>query len=347
MKKRIVWIDIAKYICIMCVMNSHLESSTNTLLAIYEPFFLTLFFFSSGYVYRFSNNFPVFLRKKVSQLFVPWLFFSVVNILIAQVFSFNVHKPLATELFWNMLQIRGHGDGLWFLSALFMAFIPFFFLIRWYEHNTIPTKSRWLFCISLSLSLISNVYVIIMDSALLPWNTVALPWHLEYIFPAMFFMVLGYLFRVKFEEVFDKYNTPVFRWIIWCIYLCIVFLSQQITGNAFVDTLMTYTSQLLGIASVISVCKILPTNKTMLYIGQNTLLCFALHGKAYSLLQTVIRKILPGIYRAILANALSSSLFSLLLTILLSFILLIPIWIINRWFPFLIGKKRAAERKSV
>ncbi|MBO5129325.1 MAG: acyltransferase family protein [Oscillospiraceae bacterium] len=346
-ENRITWVDIAKYICIMCVMNAHLESSTDPLIAIYEPFFLTLFFFSSGYVYSFTDNFVHFFRKKVAQLFVPWLVFSVANILVAQVFSFTAHNPLGIELFWNMMQIRGHGDGLWFVAALFIAFIPFFFLICWYEKTSIRLKRWWLLGISLFLSLLSNIYAIIMDPALLPWNDIALPWHLEYIFIAMFFMVLGYLFRAEFEVRFNKYNTLITRCVVWGIYLCAVLFREEITYNDSLNILVTYVCQLLGVAAVISVCKILPPNKMVLYIGQNTLLCFALHGKVYSLLQVVIRRCLPGLYSAILADTLCSSLFSLLLTVVLSLILIIPIWIINRWFPFLVGRRRIIEHKPV
>lgn len=64
-KKRIEWVDIGKYICIMFVMLSHLESTTEVLDKFYSPFFLTVFFFLSGYVYRQPSSFKEHMDKKI------------------------------------------------------------------------------------------------------------------------------------------------------------------------------------------------------------------------------------------------------------------------------------------
>ena len=75
--KRIVWVDVVKYICILMVMLSHLEARTDVWQAFYTPFFLSAFFFVSGYVYKPKDGFKQFLYKKFRQLFFPWLVFSV------------------------------------------------------------------------------------------------------------------------------------------------------------------------------------------------------------------------------------------------------------------------------
>lgn len=132
-KQRIVWLDVVKYICIIMVMLSHLEADTDLWYAFYSPFFLSAFFFAAGYVYKPKDNFGGFLYKKFRQLFIPWLVFSLFDILLSQVISFNQHESLWTELKWNFLQIRGLGDEIWFVAALFVAFIPFYRFINWYE----------------------------------------------------------------------------------------------------------------------------------------------------------------------------------------------------------------------
>lgn len=342
---RIVWVDVAKFICIMCVINSYLESATDALRALYDPFFLSLFFFLSGFVYKNNDDIGNSFRKKIMQLFVPWLFFSVFNILLSQVISFNEHGPLGKELLWNLFQIRGHGDGLWFVAALFVTFIPFFFAVRWYEKSTTPKKTRLFIGICLALYMLSAVYELEMNPAWLPWNDVALPWHLEYIFIAMFFMVLGYLFRNKWEGYFDRINTAKFRWIIWSTYLSVIFFNMYLVDNAYFFVLMSLICKLLGMTAMISVCKLLSTNKLVSYIGQNTLLCFALHGKVYSITQTMLWKLMPDLYGAILKNAFVSSFFSILLAVAVCLVLLIPIWIINRFLPFLLGRKFFAQNK--
>ena len=131
--KRIEWVDIVKYVCIIMVMLSHLETRTEVWRVFYTPFFLTVFFFTAGYVYKPKSNFMEFMCKKFRQLFVPWFVFSVFDIMLSQLISFNVHESLLEEIKWNFLQIRGEGDLIWFVAALFVAFIPFYIFIQWYE----------------------------------------------------------------------------------------------------------------------------------------------------------------------------------------------------------------------
>ena len=63
-KKRIIWLDYAKFFCIMFVIISHLEANTDIFFAFYQPFFLFGFFFVSGYVYNKSTSFKNLIIKK-------------------------------------------------------------------------------------------------------------------------------------------------------------------------------------------------------------------------------------------------------------------------------------------
>ena len=75
-------------------------------------------------------------------------------------------------------------------------------------------------------------------------------------------------------------------------------------------------------------------------IEQNTLIYFALHGKCYSLIQTILKSVAGGLYSMILGNVVLSSIFALVFSLSLSVILIIPAFIINKWFPFIIGRNR-------
>ena len=348
-KKRIEWVDIIKYICIMGVITSHLESNTDMIYALYSPFYLTGFLFASGYVYRHKDDFKTFFLKKVRTLFWPWLFFSVSNILLSQVLTFNEHGSLSEELMWNFLQIREKGDGIWFVAALFVAFIPFYFVIGAYSKRAEKRNSVvFLLLVSGALLVVSIVYGEVMDPQLLPWKSFALPWHLEYIFIAMFWMVLGYLFKERFEAVFEsKCNAPV-KILIIVAYLVLACLLPGLTRKMPVVPayILTYVTSLLGILALVIISKLIKSNKYMLYIGGNTLLCFALHGKVYSVIQHLLKRLVGSVYASILADKWASSAFAVFLAILISLILIIPIYIINRWLPFLIGKKSFGSASS-
>jgi len=319
-KSRILWIDNMKCICILFVMLSHLESGDAVPDVLYGPFFLTGFLFAAGYVYR-QEDFSAFFRKKVRTLLIPWLVFSVGNLLLSQLFSFQEHGSLWEELKWNFLQIRGQGDGVWFVAALFVSFLPFHFLIRRYEKSRAKQKALRLLCITFLLSLASLLYTKLADP--LPWNSTALPWHLEYVFQAVFFMVLGYLCRQK------SVDFPL-----WWLG---VYTAAVVIGLRFPALMDSHAAGIPSVFALAALCHRLPRTRFGACIGSNTLLCFALHGKVLSALEWSLRRF--GWYAPVLENALLSSLMAIGLTFLMALILMIPIWIINRWFPFLLGRK--------
>lgn len=181
-----------------------------------------------------------------------------------------------------------------------------------------------------------------MPTNVFPWNSAALPWHIEYIFQAMFYMVLGYIFRHQFEECFDRYNTPKVRIAVCSIYILIVFIPYYVEVEipTILDVLVSYAASILGITTVVLIAKVVKSNRYISFVGQNTLIYFALHGKVYSVIQTVLKRFAGGFYAAILENMYASSAFCLALSLLLSVVLVVPAYIINRWFPFIVGRKK-------
>lgn len=246
------------------------------------------------------------------------------------VVSLKGERNIMSELLWNTLQIRGLGDGIWFVAALFMAFIPFYFIIKWDE----PKKAC---VISMLLSIVSVIYTHIMNPDLLPWNSTALPWHIEYIFQAMFWMVLGYYFKRYGEVIFDKLNTAVNRCVVWLLYLIIVYIPEDVAGDYAI--LLSYIKSILGILSIIALCKIFKSNRYVNFVGKNTLIYFALHGKVYSVIEKMLEKVVGSFYEMCLSNSFYSSVLAVLITFILSVMLIIPAMVINRWFPWMLGRK--------
>lgn len=340
--KRIVWIDTAKYICIMAVMLEHLGSTTDELRCFFSPFFVLAFFAVAGYTHKPGQPFKNFFIKKVHTLFVPWLIFSVFDIALSQLVSFSAHDNFFAELGRNFLQVRGWGDQIWFVAALFVTFIPFYFFIEWYESKAHSARRAWLFTfVSLLLFLLDIAYSNYMDPALLPWGTTALPWHIEYIFQAMFYMTLGYIFRERWERAFDKLNTLPCRLSLFALYALIIYLPYFINvPESLFSVFAVFITPILGIALLFSVSKIIPENRYVLYIGQNTLIYFALHGKVFGFVEGILERLVPDLYALVLGNTLISNIFAVIFTFLLSFILLVPTYIINRHFPFVVGRRK-------
>ena len=208
-------------------------------------------------------------------------------------------------------------------------------------------KCKLVILISFILSVVSSIYVTYMNPELFPWKRNTLPWHLEYIFQAMFFMVLGYYYKIYGEEKIDKYNTKRNRVIIWIIYLMVIYMPYlfDIQYQGIVKIIHTYISQMLGVIAIISVSKNIKSNKYIKYVGQNTLLYFAFHGKVFSILQVIINKIAGEAYSFILGNDILCSVYAIIFTFVLSLILIIPSYIVNRFLPFVVGKSYPKKNK--
>jgi hypothetical protein len=251
---------------------------------------------------------------------------------------------LLSELKWNFLQIRDKGDGIWFVAALFAAFIPFYFFIKKYEDSLCAGEKKptvIAILVALILSVVSIIYTNFFPADLLPWKTTALPWHLEYVFQAMIYMVLGYLFKKQFEDIFDRYNKLHNRIVIVAVYVILCYLPyvMNIDFGVGISIAYTYVCQLIGVAMVVAVSKGIKTNRYVSYVGQNTLIYFAFHGKVYSIVQTMLKRFAGDFYSIILANTAASSVFAGIFAIGLSVVLMIPAYIINRWLPFIVGRK--------
>lgn len=348
-RDRIEWVDVSKYICIMFVMLSHLESGSKILDCMYTPFFLTVFFFCSGYVYKNEDEFKEFMFKKIRGLLIPWFIFSNFNIILSAIFSFNSHGSLVSELTWNIFQIRGKGDELWFVSALFMAFIPFYFLVKLSENDVKKgaINNYNVIIISWVLSLFSIIYNNYINPDIFPWKSSALPWHIEYIFQAVFFMILGYYFRTTFEKTFDKYNNKLNRKFIFCLYIILVLISFLFEDRMIlhVKIIFNYIIQVMGIILIVIFSKLIKSTKYIKFIGRNTILYFALHGKVLSMIQTILKKFTCDIYIMLIGNVLTSSLLAIGLTYIISVILIIPVYIIEKYMPFTLGRKNIYRNK--
>lgn len=150
------------------------------------------------------------------------------------------------------------------------------------------------------------------------------------------------MFRHNIKAEFDKYNTLKLRIVASIVYLLLVFVSffGKIKMPMVVDILYQYLTSIIGIAALILIAKVVRPNKYINYVGQNTLIYFALHGKVYSIIQTLLKKFVVVFYSAVLNSVAISSVFCLGLSLILSVILIIPAYIINRCFPFIVGRSK-------
>ena len=343
--KRIDWVDLGKCICAIFVIINHLESNTSLLGKFYEPFLLNGFLFLSGYTFKYRPEFKDFLSRKIKQLLVPWFFFGILIVISGNIYSPSpeAHSGLISDFMWFFVQIREKNDAMWFVSALFVAYIPFYFLIQFYEKNkTNKFAASLLVFLTAALYYFGMVYEQRFPKHFFPWNNNKLPWHIEYIPNALFFMSLGYLYKDKAEKVLNRYTSWVSTAFLFVLYLFLVYGNIWILFDAHTETRIVFwiIRQITAVASLVALVKRIKPNRIVLYIGQNSLIYFGIAHYLNITLQLLLKLLVPAFYSTILSNELYSAAFSVFFAIISALLLIIPAYIINQYFPFLVGRSR-------
>lgn len=132
--QRLIFLDIAKAICIILVVIGHYhpENSPEWYTMVREfiySFHMPLFMFASGYIYiatkREHETYKGFIVKKVKRLMVPYLVTSILVIslkLITQGDAY-VANPVTLSSYAKMFYLPEAGAFLWFIWALWWMFV--------------------------------------------------------------------------------------------------------------------------------------------------------------------------------------------------------------------------------
>lgn len=177
-KERIVYIDIAKAICIILVVVGHYvpDNSPAWYVALHDiiyTFHMPLFMFASGYVYIATKKdvaYGAFLWRKVRRLMVPYISTSIIVITIKLITqgSLSVDAPVTFLSYLRMFYSPEAGAFLWFIWALWWMFVivPLFktaqsrlllFLVCLVIHY-VPMNITNVFCIAS----VKNMFVFFM-----------------------------------------------------------------------------------------------------------------------------------------------------------------------------------------
>ena len=136
--KRIVFIDVAKALCIILVVVGHYvpDNSPDWYVALHDiiyTFHMPLFMFASGYIYIATKkdvSYGSFLVKKIRRLMVPYFTTSVIVITIKIVTQgdLSVDHPVTAASYLRMFYLPEAGYFLWFIWALWwmFVFVPLF-----------------------------------------------------------------------------------------------------------------------------------------------------------------------------------------------------------------------------
>lgn len=293
--KRLDWIDSYKGILISMVILGHMSSDL-PFIKLFQEMFLSMrmpaFFFISGYLFsRRYTVFSHFFKHKFRAIVVPYIYFYFFTVLIWQLAYFIFDKELMT--IQNQVTAMLYGissaemltaSSLWFVLALFVTEVYFFFIKKY-------TKSDFTFMFFLILSAIFG-YILITNLDF------RIPWSADIAFFAVGFFGLGY--QAKIHELFHKVDVPVLTKSV--IIVLLVSMSIYFSLNSYVsfskgkfeNYSFMYLGAITGIISLVLISEFnfIKRSKVLQYIGANTYIILAFHKIPIAVVSVILFKLL-------------------------------------------------------
>ena len=334
---RIQWIDIVRGICIFCVVLTHVETCPDTFRWFFSPYYMPMFFFLSGVVYKPSSNVTVAILQPVTKILWPY-------VISAVIFAFGslgwIRTLLDTDyigafnmLFHNAIVKPISGKVLWFLASLFIVQMLGVILL-----SVFNLRKRYLTIITF----LCFMYIFCLNGQeIAPWsaNTALL---------ALGYFLLGYLLKDKLRAI----NLLGSKRLIGPIALLVYFVILYVVNTSVVEPLgfdmhcNRFSSNpiwflclsLMGIFSVCAFAMSIGRCKTLEYIGASSLIVYIYHG--YS---GFFAKHLLGLF-AISRDTMAHSVYTLLFAVTSMVIVAGIVWVINNYFLILIGRGATIKR---
>lgn len=349
--ERVTWVDIVKYICILFVMISHVGNNNDVspavLSSFYTPFFLSGFLFVSGYTFKLRKTFVDHIKRKGIQLFIPWALYSYTIIIFNNIITRHPENhDFRQELINNTLQIRRIGDEMWFILALFVAYIPFYLLVKEYERRKEKDTNVWKYGLIMSVVFIWIYYLYKWYTPVFSWGNNNLPWHIEYIPYACAFMLLGYIYKGHLEKRFESVNNWIKALVLGILYLLCVyvpFIAEYSFSLVVTDTLYNLVVQMIGVSLLVVISKLIKSNSYLSFVGQNTLNYFGLHRYTNNLLCNYVVPRFVSTVRLV-ASPLTAAVYAIFIGLIESVLLIWPSMFVDRFVPFIAGKGFRAHK---
>lgn len=318
--QRIEWIDFLRGIAMILILIFHTEMYYKeydaTPYYVYTTNAIILFYFISGYLF-YQNN--IFQWKKriisiIRSLLIPYFIFTT---LIA------VPKLLIRQMEIDWIQIIYNiltGRASWFIAALIVGEILFTALLV-KTHG----KKLWL---SIAVAVCFIIYYII------PFNQHNY-WQWQDALLTVTFLYSGYFFH-QYQERFNTINKLLYSSILLLILIIIkvyeYHLDLPMRNIAIENVSLFLADSIVWLLLIISLIKHIPHNKMIEWTGQHCIVYYFLCGGCPLIVSMVFNKIgftyNGHLYRYLLA------------TLLVYMMATVVTWIIYRYVPFIIGRRK-------
>lgn len=270
--KRIEYLDTTKGVLMLLVILFHISeiglsynvgnrmiNFLNKLVILYSPFFLTTFFFITGYCSSFNINFKTFIIKNIKTLLFPSFIFGLIIACIYAIQEGFIHITMYFKA------IVCCGGSYWFITALFTSKIIYYFFIKILKSNT---KILIAVVFLMFIAIFNNENKILKNY-----------WEINNAFAFLFFLHLGQYMKTKHIKDY-VYKIISLLYIITISLCCILQINVPILCMQIEFTYYNvFTMLIFAIAGgcfILSLSKQI-NNKILSYIGNNSLIIFMTH----------------------------------------------------------------------
>lgn len=319
--KRIDYLDTAKAYLIFLVILGHVlivlnpgyEKSYFSLIQefIYS-FHMIAFFIIHGILFNIKKwkalTIKDFIISRIYGLVIPYFFFEIIGIFCRLIFF---KQDIVTGIY-NMLSVRCNVGADWFLIAMFFGSLLFIISVKYL--NRICEFILTVICLILPMFMAVNQFAIVLGRALLAYA----------------FIMIGYLLKKSFLSE----QTSSLLWIVISLIITgiIAIINLKYGGNDFYtctvhNPILLVVGGISGTTLIIGISHII-SHKVFNAIGKHTLTIMGTH----QLVIYACTALIPDFYGAGIGNG-----------IILSVVIIvfeIPIvYLIDRYLPFLVGRK--------
>ena len=281
LKKRIDFIDVAKFLGVILVIFAHSLPGETIAVKYIFTFHMPLFFFINGMTMRFKKdeNFGAFLWKRIKSYIFPMIFLGVIIAISTIILSNLRGAPVDKEYFLRTF-IETIGEkrmfAIWFLAALFCTDILFYFC-HWLARGNLAFTGLFSLLI-LGFGIYCNkhykvAYIYNFDASLI----------------AIIFVYFGYLFmhplftKVRKAIMFKRWTALLFGLAFLALGLYLGKLNRDINHSnlemfaaSYDKFYLTLPSALFGSLGFVLICYTI-SNPLFAKLGSTTIVLFSLH----------------------------------------------------------------------
>ena len=350
-EKRLDYLDMAKGIGIILVVIGHSGMASDGVITWLASFHMPLFFIISGMLLYHKREETRLLRssvkRKARSLLVPYGFFSIFYLAIDLWYVSKGQEIWMEDAVLQTVSFYGL-SVLWFLPSLFLVEILFLTIRKHTSFSVTAVCCCGLGLVSLLLKRLYELYYISGDSLFLFW--------LGYLMQALIrsgiaviFLAAGYYLMWLMEK--EKVSRKISG--IWYLLAAVVFFAANLWiayGNDRVDLrfmifgnpVLYFGGAFLGSMAVLCLCKALPSMKVLAYLGSNSLIIMLTHLDCMVMYMAhrfayFVKKLVPfgGKYTL-----------WIYVTLALFLMEMVIIYVVNRFFPFLLGRPFPKEHSE-